>query len=105
MKVIIVGGGIAGLAAGTYACQSGFETTIFEMNGIPGGNSTSWRRKGYLFEGGMHWLVGSSEKAPMHKLWLEVGALRENNPVYNKILSLHTWTKTDLFACIVTPPD
>lgn len=33
MKVIIVGGGIAGLAAGTYACQSGFETTIFEMNG------------------------------------------------------------------------
>lgn len=84
MKVIIVGGGIAGLAAGTYACQSGFETTIFEMNGIPGGNSTSWRRKGYLFEGGMHWLVGSSEKVPMHKLWLEVGALRENNPVYNK---------------------
>lgn len=84
MKVIIVGGGIAGLSAGIYARQSGFDTTIFEMHSIPGGNSTSWRRKGCLFEGGMHWLVGSSEKAPGHKIWKEIGALQDNNPVYNR---------------------
>lgn len=83
-KVIIVGGGIAGLCAGVYARQSGFETVILEMHSIPGGNSTSWRRKGYLFEGGMHWLVGSSPRTPLHALWREVGALQENNPVYNR---------------------
>ncbi len=83
-KVIIVGGGIAGLTAGVYAQQSGLDATIFEMHSIPGGNSTSWKRKGYLFEGGMHWLVGSNPQTPMHRIWQETGALRENNPIYNR---------------------
>lgn len=84
MKVVIVGGGIAGMAAGTYALQSGMEATIYEMHSISGGNSTSWKRKGYFFEGGMHWLVGSSKEVPMHKIWRELGALQNNNPVHNK---------------------
>ena len=46
-KVIVIGAGIAGLAAGIYARQSGFNTTIVESNNIPGGTCTSWRRKGY----------------------------------------------------------
>ncbi|MEN6594418.1 MAG: NAD(P)/FAD-dependent oxidoreductase [Clostridiaceae bacterium] len=77
-KVIIVGAGISGLAAGVYARQSGFETVIYESHSIPGGASTSWRRKGYLFEGGMHWLTGSSEKTQLNRLWREVGALDES---------------------------
>lgn len=52
-KVIIVGAGISGLTAGIYACQSGFDVTIYESHTIPGGACTSWRRNGYLFEGGM----------------------------------------------------
>jgi thioredoxin reductase len=39
-KVIIVGGGIAGLAAGIYARKSGFETVIFESGAVPGGSCT-----------------------------------------------------------------
>lgn len=77
-KVVIVGAGIAGLTAGIYALQSGFDATIYESHTIPGGASTSWRRKGYLFEGGMHWLTGSSEKAPINNLWREVGALDDS---------------------------
>lgn len=83
-KVIIVGAGIAGLSAGIYARQSGFDVTIFESHTIPGGASTSWRRKGYLFEGGMHWLTGSSPKVPLNKLWRELGALSDDVSVYNK---------------------
>lgn len=83
-KIIIVGAGIAGLTAGVYARQSGFETTIYESHSIPGGASTSWRRKGYLFEGGMHWLTGSSPKTALHKLWRETGALDDNTPIYNR---------------------
>ena len=82
-KVIVVGAGIAGLTAGIYALQSGFDVTIYESHTIPGGASTSWRRKGYLFEGGMHWLTGSSKEVPLNRLWHEVGALDDSVPVYN----------------------
>ena len=83
-KVIIVGAGIAGLTAGVYARQSGFDVTIYESHTIPGGASTSWRRKGYLFEGGMHWLTGSSQKTPLYKLWREVGALDDSVKIINR---------------------
>lgn len=81
-KVIIVGAGISGLTAGVYALQSGFDVTIFESHTIPGGASTSWRRNGYLFEGGMHWLTGSSPETAMNKLWRNIGALDDNTSVY-----------------------
>lgn len=83
-KVIIIGGGIAGLTAGVYAAQSGFDVTIYEQHTIPGGASTSWRRKGYLFEGGMHWLTGSSSEKAINKVWREVGALNDAVPIYNR---------------------
>lgn len=83
-KLIIIGGGIAGLSAGIYARQSGIEATIYEMHSIPGGNSTGWYRKGYYIEGGMHWLTGSGQQTPLYQLWKETGALQENNPVYNR---------------------
>ena len=83
-KVIIVGGGIAGLTAGIYAQRSGFRTVILEKCATPGGVSTCWKRKGYLFEGGVHWLNGSGEHLDLNKLWKSVGALQENNPIYFK---------------------
>ena len=52
-KILIIGGGIAGLSAGIYARRSGFDAAILEMHTIPGGNSTSWKRNGFLFEGGL----------------------------------------------------
>lgn len=84
MKIIIVGAGIAGLSAGIFARQSGFDVTIFESHNIPGGNATGWKRNGYYFEGGMHWLVGSDKNTSLNKLWKEVGALQDNNPIYNR---------------------
>ncbi|MCL2719573.1 MAG: NAD(P)/FAD-dependent oxidoreductase [Lachnospiraceae bacterium] len=77
-KVIVIGGGIAGLSAGIFAQKCGFDTTILESHNIAGGICTSWKRKGYLFEGGMHWLAGSSEKQPMNKLWRYVGAIDDS---------------------------
>lgn len=83
-KVIIIGAGISGLSAGVYARQSGFNVTIYESHNIPGGASTSWRRNGYLFEGGMHWLTGSSSKKPLNAIWREVGALNDGVSIYNR---------------------
>ena len=45
-KVVVGGAGIAGLSAGIYAAQSGFDVTILEKHNIPGGVCTRWRREG-----------------------------------------------------------
>jgi len=77
-KVIVVGGGIAGLSAGVYAQKCGFDVTILESHSIAGGICTSWKRDGYLFEGGLHWLGGSCEKQSLNKLWRYIGALNDS---------------------------
>jgi phytoene dehydrogenase-like protein len=50
-SIIIIGGGIAGLAAGCYARMNGYRAHIFELHTLPGGLCTSWDRKGYTFDG------------------------------------------------------
>lgn len=76
-KIIIVGAGIAGLTAGIYAKRSGFDVTLIEQHSIVGGMCTSWKRKGYFFEGNVHWLTGSSPKTNMYKIWKDTGALSD----------------------------
>ena len=77
-KLVVIGAGIAGLSAGIYAQRSGFDVTICEQHNITGGMCTSWKRKGYLFEGAVHWMTGSSPKTQLYQIWKETGALNEN---------------------------
>lgn len=85
MKTLtVIGAGISGLTCAIYAQRAGFKTTILEKAGGPGGVSTSWKRKGYTFEGGIHWLIGSRPGLPLHDVWTDTGALGTNNPVFYK---------------------
>lgn len=88
-KIIIVGAGIAGLSAGCYAQMNGYDAEIYEMHDIPGGLCTAWSRKGYLFDGCIHFLVGTSPSSMLHAVWNEVGALKGkhivNHDVYMEI--------------------
>lgn len=72
-SVIIIGAGFAGLAAGIYARLNGYRVRIFEMHNQPGGLCTSWMRKGFTFDGCIHWLVGSSPRSGIHDIWEETG--------------------------------
>lgn len=74
-KIIIIGGGIAGLSAGIFAQKNGFESLILEKNHKLGGECTGWDRQGYHIDGCIHWLVGTKEGTPIHDLWVTVGAL------------------------------
>jgi phytoene dehydrogenase-like protein len=58
-SIIIIGAGIAGLSAGCYARMNGYDATIFELHSQPGGLCTAWNRKGYTFDGCIHYLFGS----------------------------------------------
>lgn len=73
-SVIIIGAGIAGLAAGCYGQMNGYRTQIFEMGDKPGGLCTSWSRQGYVFDGCIRSLPGSRHGAPFHHIWEELGA-------------------------------
>jgi phytoene dehydrogenase-like protein len=81
-KVIVIGGGIAGLSAGVYAQRCGFDVTILESHSVAGGNCTAWKRGDYLFEGGMHWLGGSTKNEAINKAWRYIGALDDDVPLH-----------------------
>jgi phytoene dehydrogenase-like protein len=71
-KIIIIGGGIAGLCAAVYAQKCGYQAEVLEMHDSAGGLATSWRRGDYTFETCLHWLLGSNPDGDMYSRWLEV---------------------------------
>jgi phytoene dehydrogenase-like protein len=73
-KVLVIGAGIAGLSAASYLQRNGFDTEIFELHDKPGGLCAAWKRSGYVFDGCIHWLMGSGKSSNLHKIWEELGA-------------------------------
>ena len=71
-KVIVIGGGIAGLSAGIYALKAGFEAEIYEKNTIPGGECIGWNRKGYHIDNCIHWLTGTLKGTELYDVWKTV---------------------------------
>ena len=107
-EVIVIGAGVAGLSAAYYSCRAGHKVTVYEQGTCPGGVSTSWIRRGYTFDGGIHWLVGCSPRfQPFHRRWVETGALQANNPVIyadpvfvfrSGDVLLHLWRDIERFS-------
>ena len=59
-KIVIIGGGIAGLACGCYLQMNGYRTEILETNTVPGGLCAAWDRGPYVFDGCLRWLLRHS---------------------------------------------
>jgi phytoene dehydrogenase-like protein len=70
-KIVIIGGGIAGLSAAVYALKCGYQVEVLEKQDIAGGLAMSWRRGPYTFETCLHWLVGSKPGGEFHEMWEE----------------------------------
>lgn len=81
--IVIIGAGIAGLAAGCYAQMNGYRTQIFELHSQPGGLCTAWERQGYVFDGCIHYLFGSGLRQPFYRLWEELGAIQGRKFVHH----------------------
>jgi phytoene dehydrogenase-like protein len=84
-KIVIIGGGIAGLSAGCYGKMNGYDVHIYEMSHTPGGLCTSWNRKGFTFDGCIQWLLGSVSESPYYKIWEELGAIQDTKCYYKKM--------------------
>lgn len=53
-QLIIIGGGLSGLAAGIRSARFGQKTLIVEQHALPGGLNSYYYRQGYLLETGLH---------------------------------------------------
>ncbi|WP_290874914.1 FAD-dependent oxidoreductase [Gracilimonas sp.] len=70
---IIIGSGMGGMSAAAMLAKDGFKVLILEKAHAPGGCSSSYFRKGYVFESGATTLIGFDENQPLWKLEKETG--------------------------------
>jgi hypothetical protein len=56
--------------------MNGYQTHIFESHDKPGGVCTSWKRKDYIVDGCIHWLIGSTKDSSVYQIWEELGAVQ-----------------------------
>ena len=68
--VIVIGGGLSGLAAGITAARRGRKTLLLEKNASVGGLAAGFSRKGYYFDSGMSRVMGFSVRGPLKELGL-----------------------------------
>lgn len=54
-RVAVIGAGFAGLSAASCLAHGGFDVTIFEKNGIPGGRARNFEAAGFKWDMGPSW--------------------------------------------------
>ncbi len=75
-QLIIIGGGLSGLAAGIRAARFGCKTLILEQHTIAGGLNSYYIRRGVLLETGLHAMTNYApardRRAPLNRLFRQL---------------------------------
>jgi len=103
-EVLIVGSGMGALTCAVLLTKAGKKVTILEQNYLPGGCTTSYWRKGFVFEAGATTLVGLGKGMPLQwvldqtgiqinarKLALPMQVRLKNGEVVNRYEDLDQW--------------
>jgi len=69
--VVIIGSGIGGLICGSYLAKAGLKIIVIEQHDKVGGYCTSFKRNGYRFDVGVHYL-GGIKKGSLSKIFKEL---------------------------------
>ncbi len=70
--IIIIGGGLGGLTAGARLAKAGKRVLLLEQHSVPGGCATTFRRKGFLVEAGLHEMDGLDPSDLKSKIFREL---------------------------------
>ena len=83
--VIVIGSGMGALSCASLLANEGKSVLVLEQNYLPGGCTSSYWRKGFVFESGATTLVGLDEGMPLHyilqKTGIEVSTRKLNLPM------------------------
>jgi len=91
-SLIIIGGGLSGLAAGIRFARFGGSVLILEKHAIPGGLNSYYFRKGFLLETGLHAMTNFAEpgdkRAPLNRLFRQLKFSRHDFITHEQFSSL-----------------
>ena len=74
--VAIIGSGLGGLECAHILASQGRRVIVLERWRQPGGCTQGYRRGGYIFDTGMHYVGGLDVGQPLHDAFNELGLLR-----------------------------
>lgn len=66
--VVIIGGGLGGLSAGTYLSQQGINVTLVEEQPQVGGYAIAFKRDEFIFDVALHAIPGCAPNQPFHDI-------------------------------------
>jgi phytoene dehydrogenase-like protein len=75
--VVIIGAGIGGLVCGCYLAKAGLKVLIVEQHNKPGGCCTSFNRKGFRFDAGVHSLGSLRDGGMLNKILIDLNLLNK----------------------------
>jgi phytoene dehydrogenase-like protein len=91
-SLIIIGGGLSGLAAGIRFARFGGSVLILEKHAIPGGLNSYYFRKGFLLETGLHAMTNFADprdkRAPLNRLFRQLKLSRNDFITHEQYSSL-----------------
>lgn len=82
-SAIVIGTGMGALTSACLLAEDNIDTLILEQNYLPGGCTSSYWRKGFIFESGATTLVGLDEGMPLGYLLKKIGV--KLNPIHLKL--------------------
>ena len=95
---VIIGSGIGGLVTAAYLARSGVRVLVCEQHKQPGGYFTSFKRKGYTFDGG----IQACEDSGILFSCLEQLGVRDRIELHR---STFAYATPDVFLPLHTPAD
>lgn len=74
--VIVLGSGFGGLICARQLSQAGLRVLVLERESQPGGCLQCYRRGGFTFDTGFHYVGGLAPGQPLHEVFSELGLMR-----------------------------
>lgn len=92
--VVIIGGGLGGLVSGAKLSKEGKKVLLLEQHIVVGGCATTYKRKGYTIEVGLHELDGLDKKDLKTKVFKDLGVF--DNIEFIKLPEFYRFKSKDL---------